>query len=255
MPARPKGPRPLLLAAIVVVMTLLTVAVAVVFATSRERQYEAAAQVLVSPVSPDDAAFIGVQVLRAGSEPGRAVQTAIGILDNEKAYANAARSLGGGRVAADVRDDIRVEGAGASSLVLVKGRDEDAAQAARTATEYAKAALNVRRRALADQMTAAVRRTQLSLALADDPSSDYADVLRARLDVLRAARSARDPTLSLVQAAPVPTDRSGLGTTLVLLAALVAGLALGIAVAMLASAALTPARPLAEPASPAVRAA
>jgi Mrp family chromosome partitioning ATPase len=207
----------------------LAVAAALVYTQSRERDYEASAEILVTPLAIDDRTFLGVQVLRAGSDSGRTILTAVGLIDSEAAAVRTAQQLGGDWTTRRVRDAIDVETRGGSALISVTGRAGGAESAAQLATTFAEASLEERRERLAEQLAGPLDEVeqQISALSAGERTSGYADQLRIRRDTLRLAARTGDPTLSLAQAAPVPTGRPGQPLWLLLAAALLAGLALG----------------------------
>ena len=196
--------------------------------------YEATAEILITPLGIDDRAFLGVQVLRVGGDAGRTVLTAVGLVDSEAAAERTAKELGAPWTAERVRDHVDVDPRGGSSLVGVTGRDETAEGAAALATGFATAALEERKRRLAEQLSGALDdvNAQLGDLRRRERTTGYADQLRLRRDTLALAARTGDPTLSLAEAAPVPTSRPGRPLWLLLGAALVAGLALGVVAAI-----------------------
>ena len=198
------------------------------------RDYEATAEILITPLGIDDRAFLGVQVLRVGGDAGRTVLTAVGLVDSEAAAERTAKQLGSPWTAERVRDHVDVDPKGGSSLVGVTGRDETAEGAAALATGFATAALEERKTRLAEQLSGALDdvNAQLGDLRRRERTTGYADQLRLRRDTLALAARTGDPTLSLAEAAPVPTSRPGQPLWLLLGAALVAGLALGVVAAI-----------------------
>ena len=217
---------------LVVIAALLAAAAAAGWSESQPRDYEATAEILVTPVGGDDQTFLGVQVLRQVGDAGRTVQTAAAIVDSVPAARRAAGELGAGWSERRVRDEVDVQAQGATNVVAVTGRADSPGEASRLATQFARSALDVRRDQLAPQLRAAVGQTLLQLRRFGDRSSGYVNQLRARLDNLRTAQQTGDPTLSLAEAAPVPTERGGTPTWMIVAAALLAGGLVGLAAAM-----------------------
>ena len=213
---------------------LATVAAAYAYLETRPRDYEADAEILITPLGIDDRAFLGVQVLRAGGDPGRTVQTAAALVDSEAAAERTAEQLGPPWTTERVRDRTDVDARGGSTLLVVTGRAEKAAEAAELATTFARSALEERRARLAEQLRGAIDEVeaQISGLSRRERTTGYADQLQLRRDTLRLAERTGDPTLSLVEEAPVPTGRPGQPLWLLLGAALLAGLALGLVAAV-----------------------
>jgi Mrp family chromosome partitioning ATPase len=208
---------------------LLTTGAAFALLETRERDYEATAEILITPLGIDDRAFLGVQVLRAGGDVGRTIQTAVGLIDSEAAASRTAQAMGSPWTTRRVRDHVDVDAAGGSALLGVKGRADTAAEAAELATTFARSALEERRARLAEQLDGATDEVtqQIEALPRDQEATGYADQLRLRRDTLVLAARTGDPTLSLAEAAPVPTGRPGQPLWLLLGAALLAGLGLG----------------------------
>ena len=135
---------------------LATVAAAYAYLETRPRDYEADAEILITPLGIDDRAFLGVQVLRAGGDPGRTVQTAAALVDSEAAAERTAEQLGPPWTTERVRDRTDVDARGGSTLLVVTGRAEKAAEAAELATTFARSALEERRARLAEQLRGAI---------------------------------------------------------------------------------------------------
>src|SRR5437899_959716 len=61
---------------VVMLLTLLSFAVATAYAVHRPARYTATADVLVTPLPQDDRNFLGIQMIRDSGDPTRTVQTA-----------------------------------------------------------------------------------------------------------------------------------------------------------------------------------
>jgi capsular exopolysaccharide synthesis family protein len=216
---------------VVLLVTLAALAGAIAWLTQREDRYEATAEVLVTPLPDSDNAFVGLQMLRESSDPTRTVQTAANLIDSRQAAAVAARRLGAGYTPGEVQADTEVEAQGQSNILAITATASDARAAAGLANEYARAALDVRRRNVTRQVEAGLRQLGARREAADDPVERAQ--LAQSLNQLEALRAAGDPTLSLAQPAAVPGSVVGAPAWLVIAVALAAGFILGCAAAML----------------------
>jgi len=214
---------------VVVCIAAVAVLVGVVWLAVRSPAYQASAEILVAPVSSDDRALVGLDVVPdAAGDPTRTIQTAASLLEAPSSAAAAARTLGRSWTAPRVRDSVRVEPLGQTNLVAVTARGSSPRQAASVANAYAAAALSVRDRVVSAQI--AQRLDDLDAQLAALPhSSQAAADLTARRDELTAVRG--DPSLSLAQAAEPPTATTGTPGWLMLGVILAIGLAVGTATA------------------------
>jgi hypothetical protein len=225
---------------LVPVLALAALAAALVWTQSHPREYSATAELLVTPIAADAQTFLGVPALRQSGDTARTVQTAVGVIDSAAAARRAARALGGDWTEARVRGAVRVRGLGASTLVGVTADTAQRADATRVANAFADSTLAVRRRQLAGPLHAAVLQTLSQIRRTRGRNTDYVNQLRQRLDTLRVAQAAGDPTLSLSQRADV-VSRAGVPAWMLVIAALLAGGAIGLG-GLLVLDALTPRR-------------
>src|SRR4051794_30529787 len=220
---------------LVVLCAVAAAAIAAWWCHQNPREFEATSTVLVDPVPDDDQTFTGIPVLHQAGSPDRAVQTAAGLLDTDRAARLTAAKLGPDWTARRVRDATEVGPRGGSNLVRVRGHDEDAPQAARLASAYATTALGVRRGTLRIQLNSAIAGLQARLEAlpAADRRSEPGQALRDRIDRLTVAREVGDPTLTLVEPATVPGDRVGTPPWAIVVVAGLAGLLAGVLLALL----------------------
>lgn len=212
------GPRPRWPLILVVATTILAVAAAAAYLAVRTSEYEATANVLVSPVGTEDAAYQGLPLIRESSDGTRPVQTGAGLLSGPAVAQLTASRLASDVTAEEVEGQVAVIPRGQSNIVAITATTDSAESAAQTATAYAKAALELRRRALAPAV-----REELGIAGAE---SDEA----ARL---RSIQQNGDPTLSLAAAAQVPSGSSDLSAEMVLLLAFLIGIMVGLGAMLL----------------------
>jgi len=213
-------------------IALLALLATLVWAAARSPTYEASAQVLVTPLPDSGSALAGLPLLRASSDRTRLVQTAASLLDSPSAASGAAAQMGSGWTAARVAGSVEVQPEGGSDVVTVTARADDPVVAARLANRFAQAALQARGRALGRVVASLTTATERELQAQTDPGSAVALDLAERLSNLRALGTGTDPTLSLTRSAEPPTSSSGLGGATLALLGLLAGLAIGVAAAL-----------------------
>jgi capsular polysaccharide biosynthesis protein len=225
-PTPSKRPRwPILL---VIATTAIALILAAIYLTVRSDSYEASANVLVAPLAAEDPNFQTLPVIRESSDGARPVQTGAGLLSGPGVARLAAANLGGDWTAKEIEGDVTVVPRGESNIVAIVAKTESAASAAELANAYTKAALALRRRSLAPYLAKEIA------VLTGAPGSTE------QLKQLQAARHTGDPTLSVSAAAQVPTGSANPSAKLVLLAALIVGLLLGIGVVLVANVARAP---------------
>jgi capsular polysaccharide biosynthesis protein len=215
-----------------VVLSIVAVAVlvGVFWLAVRSPVYQASAEILVAPVSPDDRALVGLAVVRdAAGDPTRTIQTAASLLESPSSAEAAASILAGPWTRRAAQEAVRVEPLGQTSLVAVTARASSPREAIRVANAYAAGALRMRDRIVGAQIRQRVADLTDRLA-AVPPDSPAASDLTERRDDLAALRG-DDPSLSLAQPAVPPARTTGTPGWLILGVILAIGLAAGAATA------------------------
>jgi capsular polysaccharide biosynthesis protein len=216
---------------VVLGITLLALAAGIAWLVLRSPSYEGSAKILLTPVSVDDRALLGIELVRdTGGDPTRSVQTAAGLLESPVAAAATAVAMGRDWSAADVRDAVRVEPEGQTNIIAITGRATTKRDALRLANTYAEAALRVRDRAVSAQVKR--RLADVTERFYEAPrGSDLAAELADQRDALASVRDG-DPTLSLAQRAVPPAEPAGTPAPLLLAVVLALGLGTGVLTAL-----------------------
>lgn len=207
----------------------MTVAASVVWLSTREKEYEATAQILVTPISSDNQT--GLPLLTDSIDPTRTLQTAATILDSPRAALVAAESLPGWSPGA-LGAATELSAQGDSNVVAVTAKTTSAASAGAVANAYARAALQVRGdalRAQVDTQIAGLEARRRALA-SSDPGG--AATLAGQIAQLDSIREGRDPNFSLLQEAG-PGAATGSSPVMIVGLALVAGFVVGVGAALL----------------------
>jgi capsular exopolysaccharide synthesis family protein len=218
---------------LIAVVTLVTLAVAVAWLSLRTPSYESEAQILVSPLPESDDVFLGLQALRDSGDPTRTVQTAATLIESPRSARLAALRLGGSWTPDKVLQQVEVTPQGESNILAVVGRAETAAGAARLANVFVRAALDQRNRELGAEVRDELRRLRERIAQINDPSGTVVSELELRADRLETVVVKGDPTFAYSRVASPPSSPAGAAVGLVVPLALLAGLAIGSAAALL----------------------
>jgi Mrp family chromosome partitioning ATPase len=215
---------------LVAALTLAAVLAALAWSQLHTKHYEASAQMLVNPLPSDDSAFLGLPFVRETGDPPRTLQTAATLIDSPGAASLTARRLGPRWNLRRVQQTVTVSPQGQSSIVDVTATADSANQAARAANTYVHSVLDSRRAMLRPLIDRAVTttRAQLSHLPVGSPS---AAALADRVRQLENVRD-NDPTLSISQEASPPVASSGISPALVVILALIGGLAVGMVAAL-----------------------
>jgi capsular exopolysaccharide synthesis family protein len=113
----------------------------------------------------------------------------------------------------------------------VSAKAESEREAVKLANTFARSALAIRDQAIRRQVTGAITRTRAQLEDARDSNSSTVEIAQ-RLEQLQSVQSDGDPTLGLAQRAVIASPE-GASKAVVLILALIAGLALGSGAAVL----------------------
>jgi Mrp family chromosome partitioning ATPase/capsular polysaccharide biosynthesis protein len=220
--------------AVLVLVTLAALLGSFAWLALRSPVYDANAQILVTPLAPDDQTFFGLQLLRdSGDDPTRMLKTASTIVRSPAAAARTAQQMGPGWNIKRVLKQVTVTPVNQSSLLSVNGEAGDARTAARLANTFTRSSLQVRGDVLRRQVEALLPRLRArQQSLAGGGGGSNTD-LAARINQLEAVRQGDDPTLSVIEPAAVPAAASGARAPLVVILALIAGVTLGIGAALL----------------------
>ena len=210
-----------------VVLALLWLAV------GRNPSYEATANLLVTPLPQDDQTFRGLQLLRDSGDPTRTVQTAASLVESPEAARRTAKILGPDWTTQRVMDAVTVEPVGESNILAVTGSAGDAETAAKLANTFTKQTLAVRRDVLDRDVGPLLDQLKSRQKALGSTNTEAGAQLEDRINQLQNVGTGNDPTLSISQAAEVPTSPSGASPLVILVLAGFAGLALGAAAAVL----------------------
>jgi Mrp family chromosome partitioning ATPase len=219
---------------VVLMVALVALGAAVGWAKARSHRYQFTARILVTPIPAGDPTLAGLAVLHDSGDPATTIQTAAALVDSETAARTAAARLGPDWSPTRVHSAVTVAPEGGSNLVDVTATASDRATAAQVANTFAQASLDARNASLQQQIASALRALQSEQASLGNqtPSGAGAGSLSERITSLEGERGISDPTLSLTQPA-APATVAGSSTKKIAVLALLAGLLLGCAAAIL----------------------
>jgi Mrp family chromosome partitioning ATPase len=196
---------------------------ALLWVAARSSDYQANSQIIVNPLSPDDAAFIGLSVIKNSGDPTRTIQTAATLLRSPQAAALTASRMGPGWSSRRVLDAVHIEPVGESDILAVSATAGTPDGAARLANTFSRATLDVRDAQLRRQIAPVIARLRVTgRQLPKGDVSAAADV-EQRLAQLEDVQSSGDPSVSLSRSAAPPTSPEGAPGWLILLLAIIGG--------------------------------
>jgi capsular exopolysaccharide synthesis family protein len=213
----------------------LAVASAAVYSYTASPRYEAKADILVAPISTGDETFIGINLLREGSE-SRSVLTAARLTETLQVAERVRDRLSAADSARSLLAAIDVEPQQQSNILTIVATADDPVKAAALANAFAQALLDMRTSAFQEQLEAVVERLERRLDAIPEAGRDSPEAvaISQRLGDLTSVRGADDPTLQIASEASEPSSpvwpRPKLSIAIALLASLL--LASGTALAL-----------------------
>jgi len=218
----------LILAAVAV-----TTGAAVGYVLTADKVYEASADMLVTPVSDENPAYVGLPLIRRASDPTRDVTTASRLIANPTIAERVARELGEPGSAGALLNRVRVEPVAQSNIVAITAEGSTPEEAAGLANAFGRAAVAERTEQLHRQIDPLIadlreRIGELDAGAAGEPAPVGAEALQTELLSLQRLRSGNDPTLALQTEAALPTSPVSPRTRLSIAGGLLAGLLLGV---------------------------
>ena len=213
---------------LVLMPILITLGIAIAYLATTEKQYDARADMLVTPVSSDDPLLTSLGLISESVDPTRDVETASQLVTNIAVARLVMEELNSNLSAQDLLDKVDAEPVANSNIVAVTAREDSAAGAADLANAFAEAAVADRTDRLHANIDARLPALEAQL---DTQSGDSAAAISAQIAQLETLRTGPDPTIRIQTRAPRPTSAATPQPTLTIVAALFAGLVLGLAAA------------------------
>lgn len=213
---------------LVLACLLVTTTIAVVYVQAADKVYKAGTEILVTPVSNNDATLTGLGLILSSNDPTRDVSTAATLIATPTVAQRVIDRLRLDTTPQKLLNRVKAEPLAQSSVVTVSAEDSTPESAADLANAFASEAVDLRTESLREQLdrTIPVLREQLDAV----PPTERA-TLAARIATLVALRGVPDPTLRVVTAATPPETQTSPRPRLALAAGIFGGLVLGIAAA------------------------
>jgi Mrp family chromosome partitioning ATPase/capsular polysaccharide biosynthesis protein len=221
---------------LIVTLAVLAVGAALIVSETSTKRYDATADLLVSPVASNDETFLGINVFRDSTDQSRSVLTLSRLLASEQIGQRVKVLLHSPLSARALLSRVTIQPVGQASIVSITASSPDPRAAAAIANAFATAIIQQRSADFQHDVTTQVDRVKayLKTVPAATQNSNQAITLQQRLAQLVPLLGAPDPTLRLANPASAPTSpvwpRPTLAAAIALLAALLIGSALAIAI-------------------------
>ena len=215
---------------LVALVTVCTLAVAGTYVATAPRSYDASADLLVTPVGSQNELAFGLAVIRESSDPTRDVSTAARIVANAGVAARVKRRLRSPESPQKLLEQVSAVPVAQSSVVTVAARDDSPEAAAALANAFATESVNELTGQFHTQLDRIIGQLRARITQIGPEGVSQTD-LPQRLSRYVALRGAPDPTLRVTTLAQPPTTAAAPRPLRTLIAALLAGLVLGIGAA------------------------
>jgi Mrp family chromosome partitioning ATPase/capsular polysaccharide biosynthesis protein len=215
---------------LIVQIVIVAMVVAGAYTTFAGKQYQAEADMIVTPIASDDPAYVGVDVLRDSAE-GSSVVTAATLVTTPSVVAAVA-----GRLhvpPGEARSDVSANPLIQSSIVAVTAQASSPKLAQSLANAFASATVSERKTLYRDSITSVDAGLNRQLHALPPGADNAAEVtaIGQRLAAL-ASLPVGDPSIRVLSPAVLPTSPSWPRKTLILGAAFAIALILGIGIAL-----------------------
>jgi tyrosine-protein kinase len=216
---------------LVVLCVAITTGIAVLYVTFATKQYQAEADMLITPVSSSDPTLTSLGLLRESTDPTRDVETASKLITSTSVAAIVKQELGSSESAQSLLDKVSASPIASSNLVAVTATETSPSGARDLANAFAEGAVKDRTRILHTQIEETIPRLQAQLAQEPAALADAPGSLASQIAELQTLQTASDPTVRVSTPAVTPTSPSSPRRALTVIGGLIAGLAIGIGAA------------------------
>ena len=212
---------------LVAAVTILTMAVAVLYLAVASKVYEADADLLITPVSADDPVLSGLGLIRESSDPTRDVETAARLVTSRNVADLVRAKLSLPEDADAVAAKVDAAPVAQSNIVAVTAQADSPELARDLANGFADGVVAERSEELRAQLDPLIERTRERIQEGEGSSADGTSLVN-ELDQLERLKIGGDPSLRVSTRAVAPDSPVAPRPTLTLFAALFGGLMLGI---------------------------
>jgi tyrosine-protein kinase len=211
----------------IVITTAVCVAAAFVYLSQAEKVYQAGADLLITPVPPDNNSLIGLGLPHESSDPLRDVETIARLIETPVVARRAVRELRLDITPQGLLQKVTATPVASSNVVSVTAQANDPGLAARIANTFAQASVDQRTAQMHAQLDIVIPQLKRQIAALGPGNAVAREGLVASLRDLQTLRALKDPTIRLETPADPPTSAIAPRPMLSIAAALVAGLIIG----------------------------
>jgi capsular exopolysaccharide synthesis family protein len=209
---------------IVLLAFALCTGAALLYLVTAEKQYEAQADLLITPIPADDSILRTVGLIAESVDPALDVETAVQLIDTRE-VAQATAEQVGGVTPEEVESQVTVEPVAESNVVAVIARAPVPEQARDLANAYAEQSVAVRSASMQERIADLL--PGLRAQLRQVPVGEAASRLASDVARLQALSNESDPTIRVVTPATLPDSPVAPRWALTLIGGMLLGLLSG----------------------------
>jgi capsular polysaccharide biosynthesis protein len=213
---------------VIVACVVVCVGATVLYLATADKVYEAEADLLVSPVSADTEALVGLPLVRSSSDPTRDVETVARMVTTGSVANRVRAELGTKRTERGLLNHVKAEPVANSNIVAITATGSTGAEAQELANAFGRAIVDDRTEQLHEQLDEVIARLRDRRPSAGGPTSAAREALELQINELQTLRGGPDPTVRLQATAEQPTSPISPRPLLSLVASVIVGLVLGI---------------------------
>lgn len=219
---------------LVMVIVVAAVGSATAYSELAPKRYEASADILVTPISSNDDALVGFNLLRESADPSRSVLTAARLVKTPQMADAVKARLGLAMSRRALLDAVAVRPVGQANILSIVASASTASQAARIASAFAEEIIRQRTTQFQAQLSHRLDRLRKRLRATAGKAADEQEAvaIRGQLAALSSLVGEADPTLHIASRAVPPYTPSSPRPVLSVVIALFASLLLGLGAAL-----------------------
>lgn len=218
---------------LIVLTVAVTTGIAILYVATATKQYDAEADILVTPITGDNAVLSSLGLIRESADPTRDVETASRLVTNTNVASRVKSEIDSSETTQDLLKKVTAEPVAQSNIVAVTARETSPEGAQELANAFAEQAVEDRTASLHQQIDQQLPQLEAQLEQSGVPTAGEIP-LAEQIAQLQTLRSTDDPTMRVETEAAVPLEPSSPREKLSIIGGLIAGLVLGVTAAFAA---------------------
>jgi tyrosine-protein kinase len=213
---------------VIVACVIVCVGAAVIYVSTAAQVYEAEADILVTPVTTDTEALVGLPLVRESNDPTRDVETVSRLVTSGAVADRVKSDLNSPRTPRGLLNHVAAAPVAQSNIVAITANADTAKGAQALANGFANGIVETRTDDLHKQLDEVIPRLRGRRGAAGKPDSPARQTLELQINELQTLRGGPDPTLSVQNPADLPASPVAPRPVLSIIASLIVGLLLGV---------------------------